>query len=106
MTKLCQSFEIGLVSYGPSIKLIGCTIKMTEDSIKISMYDYLKRVEPIQLSRSRRKESDQNVTDEEMKAYRSLAGILCTWKCSPTTGGICNIIDATEARKFASEGPG
>lgn len=44
--------------------------------IELSMWDYLEKPLPVQLSRTRAKQRDEKATAEEVSAYRGLAGTL------------------------------
>lgn len=71
-----KSFTLGATCVNNYLKFLGCNIQIDDDgSAAISMKSYLDRVRTIQLSRTRRRQSDQLFDDRERSEYRSLAGV-------------------------------
>ena len=70
-------FEIGTVVIDETIKFNGTEISQTSDgTILLSMQQYMSRVQPILLSRSRSKQREHFATNEELHKYLHLAGTL------------------------------
>lgn len=72
-----ERFKVGKALQSNVLQFNGCEINISETGTAVlSMYSYIKRLKPIQLSRSRRKDKDSRVNDREEAEYRSLAGTL------------------------------
>ena len=70
-------FQIGKEVVDQKFLFDGCEIEQYKDeSIKMSMHRYIDRINLISISRQRRKQMNEPVTEEEKKQYRSLAGTL------------------------------
>lgn len=67
-------FFVWKITLDDMIHFDGCEIEQAKnDSITMSMVRYLERLEPIEISRSRKNEQDQMATATELTQYRSLA---------------------------------
>lgn len=70
-------FEVGKYVINESFLFDGCEVKQEQDGCTtLSMMRYVKRLASISLTTARRKQPDKRATEQEMNAYRSLAGIL------------------------------
>lgn len=76
LNDLSDEFEVGNTAIGGNFRFNGCEIEVGCDAIEISMWGYLEKLSPIQISRSRNKQRDERVTKEEERSYRALAGTL------------------------------
>ena len=77
LTKLKERFEVGKAVIDERFHFNGCEVdQCKEGHIKLSMHRYLDRIKPISVSRKRRKQTEETVTDQEPKQYRALAGTL------------------------------
>lgn len=67
-------FKPGQIGRGSTLKFLGCHLTTTKDGdTEISMKDYLKQIQPIPLSKSRRNETSDKDDSSEIHAIRSLA---------------------------------
>ena len=72
-----ERFNVGKTISNQPFFFDGCEIRQKPDgSIIMSIMPYLERVSPITLSSTRRKEPQNTATQEELKAYTSLADTL------------------------------
>jgi len=72
-----QQFEIGCVVVDRNIKYNGAEItKNDRSTIKMSMKEYCTRINPIDLSHTRKKQRDEMATPDEIRQFQHLAGVL------------------------------
>lgn len=69
-------FEIGNSSVGGALQFNGCEIDVNSRAVELSMWEYLERLKPVELSRSRSREKEGKVTAGEKTSFRALAGTL------------------------------
>lgn len=114
--KLTGRFKVSKSIIDSAINFNVCRIQQDEEgNFEMNMADYLNMIKPLHISRMRRKESDQNATQEEYDAYRSLLGSLM-WAGNGTflqasfvasqmqqTEPRLSIRDITEANKMLKE---
>lgn len=75
--RMKDRFTVGKSIIEKRMKYNGCVIEIGSDgAVTITMQEYLERLSPIDISRSRRKEIYAEATKEEVADYRSLAGTL------------------------------
>lgn len=74
---MSERFEVGKIRIASRLQFNGCQIDIRpEQDTVISMTDYIDRLKPVDISRTRRRERDSLATDREIAEYRSLAGTL------------------------------
>lgn len=74
---LNNRFQLGHVGTGPGFKFLGCDIcKNSAGDLRLSMTDYLQRINPIPVSKLRRNNVAEKASDAETRSFRSLAGTL------------------------------
>lgn len=77
ITRLQARFIVGKVVVGNTFIFNGCEIEASKlGNVTLSMKNYLDRVKPIPLSRSRKKMIEDTATAQEERKYRALAGTL------------------------------
>lgn len=76
-SRLKSRFEVGKAIIASVMKFNGCEIVIEKDGgIVLNMNEYIERLKPVELSRTRRKQIDQLATADENSMYRALAGTL------------------------------
>ena len=73
ISKLCSKFMVGQQST-EIFKYIGLEIKQDKKGITLSQNEYLKSVQPIQISAGRANQKANPCNEDEIKKYRSLVG--------------------------------
>lgn len=75
--KMKERFVVGKALIESRMKFNGCVIDIGKEyGITLSMYEYLERLAPVEISRNRRKDLYASATEREISEYRSLAGTL------------------------------
>ena len=73
ISKLCTEFMVGQQS-SEIFKYIGLEVKQDEKGITLSQNEYLKSIQPIQISPGRANQKADPCNEDEIKKYRSLVG--------------------------------
>lgn len=74
---LGQHVKIGHIGRSDKLKFLGCCVTQSPSGdIELSMSEYMGRIKPLELSKSRRGETSDKATPAETHLYRSLAGTL------------------------------
>lgn len=81
LNHLDSKFNLGASSIGNNLRFLGCQIEVYADApeklcARISMYNYLRRVRRVRISKDRKTSPNRPAHDRERSEYRSLAGTL------------------------------
>lgn len=74
--ELSGEFQVGKTAIGGLFRFNGCEIDVGRDAVELSMWDYIEKLSPVELTRERRRQKGEKATASEETAYRALAGTL------------------------------
>lgn len=71
------NFELGAISTDKDMRFLGCDIRIRgDDSVRLSMDNYLDKIHPVDVLRARRHNPHELVDSREISEYRHVAGML------------------------------
>ena len=98
---LSRRFRFGSWSFGPTMDFCGAEVEQSLDfeTIQISMAEYVKKVKPISIDKSRKTMSGSPCTTVEQKQLRAIVGAMA-WpanQCLPQISATCSLLQASVA---------
>ena len=99
---LSRRFRFGSWDFGPVIRFCGADVEqsLANDSLTISMKEYVKRVHPITIEKSRKAMPNEPCDEKEHRCLRALVGAFA-WpanQCMPQLSASVSILQASVAK--------